>query len=81
MASTPCKIPPWRRWYRWPRTSKSGPRRADERKTAAAGAPSGEDQREPSSRCLAVLDALPEGEQIDLGITDGDAGKQRWGAG
>jgi hypothetical protein len=63
------------------RTSKSGPRRADERKTAAAGAPSGEDQREPASRCLAVLHALPEGEQIDLVITDGDAGKQRWGAG
>jgi hypothetical protein len=49
--------------------------RADER-------PSGEDQREPSSRCLAALDALPERvEQIDLVITDGDAGKQRWGAG
>jgi hypothetical protein len=61
-------------------TAKSGPRRADERNTAAAGAPSGEDQPEPSSRQLVVLDALPAGELVDLlGGADGDAGKQRGG--
>jgi hypothetical protein len=55
-----------RRWCRWQGAAKSGPRRADERKMAAAGAPSGEDQLEPSGRCLVVLDALPEGELVDL---------------
>jgi hypothetical protein len=51
---------------RWQGAAKRGHRRANERKTAAAGASSGEDQPEPSSRQLVVLDAPPEGELVDL---------------
>jgi hypothetical protein len=53
-------------------TAKRGHRRAYERNTAAAGAPSGEDQPEPSSRHLVVLDALPEGELVDLVLPEGE---------
>jgi hypothetical protein len=46
---------------------------------ATAGAPSGEDQPEPSSRQLVVLDAPPEGELVDLLGSGWRRGEAAWG--
>jgi hypothetical protein len=46
---------------------------------ATAGAPSGEDQPEPSSRQLVVLDVPPEGELVDLLGSEWRREEAAWG--